>query len=140
MSRYLVTPIGRPTKFKTITSRPRLQSRTIGCIGSLLFSGIRSGVFLCLGLSMRFAELELSVKYLRSSAGLGGRLERPSPCRVRAAPRRELRRMPSETSKKLQKHRKTRRNSEGFGCIFTPCSACMIYKFVIILNGSELLL
>ena len=38
---------------------------------------------------MRFAELDISVKQLRSSAGLGGRLQRPSPCRVRSAHWRE---------------------------------------------------
>ena len=84
-----------------------------------LISGIRSGVFFRLGLSMRFAELEFSVKQLRSSAGFGGRLQRPSPCRVRSAPRREHGRMPSQTSEKLQKYRMSTRNSGDFRCIFT---------------------
>ena len=56
---------------------------------------------------------------LRSSAAFWGRLQRPSPCRVRSAHRRERGRMPSETSEKLQNHRMSRRNFADFGCIFS---------------------
>ena len=45
-----------------------------------------------------------SVKSLRSSAVFGGRLQRPSPCLIRSAPRRERGWMLSETSEKLQKN------------------------------------
>ena len=49
---------------------------------------------------MRFSELEFSVKPLRSSAVFGGRLKRPSPCRIRSAPGRDRVRGLSETSKR----------------------------------------
>ena len=68
----------------------------------ILFFGDSVGSFFRLGLSMRFAELEFSVKSLRSSAVFGGRLKRPSPCGIRSAPRPERGRIPSETSEKLQ--------------------------------------
>ena len=89
----------------------------------ILFGGDSVRTFFFLRLSMRFAELEFSVKWLRSSAVFGGRLKRPSPCRIRSAPRRERGRMPSETSEKLQKYRKSRRNSRPLGCVLNVCSA-----------------
>ena len=49
-----------------------------------------------LGLSKRFSELEFSVKSLRSSAVFGGRLKRPSPCRIRFARGRDRVRRLSE--------------------------------------------
>ena len=55
----------------------------------IIFFGDSVRSFFRLGLSMRFSELEFSVKWLRSSAVFGGRLQRPSPCRIRSAPRRE---------------------------------------------------
>ena len=64
------------------------------------FSGGFGQEFVRLGLSLRFSELEISVKELRSGAVFGGRLQRPSPCHIRSAPRRERRRMLSETSEK----------------------------------------
>ena len=66
----------------------------------ILFGGIRSGVFCRLSLSMRFSELEFSIKPLRSSAVFGGRLKRPSPCRIRSAHGRDRVRGLSETSEK----------------------------------------
>ena len=56
--------------------------------------------FFRLGLSIRFSELEFSVKSLRSSAVVGGRLLPPSLCRIRSAPCQD--RVPglSETSEK----------------------------------------
>ena len=60
---------------------------------------MRPGAFLRLGLSMRFSELEFSVKWLRSSA-VFGMLKRPSPCRIRSAPGRDRVRGVSETSEK----------------------------------------
>ena len=55
---------------------------------------------------MRFAELEFSVEYsfVRAPPSVRGRLQRPLPCRVRSAHRRERGWMPSETSsERLQK-------------------------------------
>ena len=47
-------------------------------------------VFFRFGFSVRSAERESSVEKLRlSGAVFGGRFQRPSPCRVRSAPRRE---------------------------------------------------
>ena len=72
----------------------------------LFFRGrIWSGVFFRLGLSMRFSELEFSVKSFRSSAVFGGRLKRPSPCRMRSAPGRDRVCGLSETSEKCTKKR-----------------------------------
>ena len=62
-----------------------------------------------------------------SSAGFGGRLQRPSLCNIRSAHRRERGRMPIETSEKLQKYRVLRRNS-GDLVVFYVCSAWIIYK------------
>ena len=59
--------------------------------------------FFRLGLSLRFAELEFAVEYLRSSAGFGGQLQCPLPCRVCSAPLLKRGRIPSETSEVLQK-------------------------------------
>ena len=64
----------------------------------ILFGGNSVRRFFHLGVSMRFSELEFSVKYLRSSAVFGGRRTRPSPCRIRSAPGRDRVRGLSETS------------------------------------------
>ena len=66
----------------------------------ILFGGGSVSCFFRLGLSMGCSELEASVKSLRSSAVFGGRLRRPSPCRIRSAPRRERGQTLSETSEK----------------------------------------
>ena len=66
----------------------------------IIFGGDSVWSFFRLGLSMRFSELEFSVKSLRSSAVFGGRLKRPSPCRIRSASGRDRVRGLSETSEK----------------------------------------
>ena len=122
---FMAEPIRMKMKLLHTCGRSRSKHININIyiyIRSFFFSGIRSGVVCRLGLSMRFAELEFSVKSLRSRAVFGGRLKRPSPCCIRSAPRRERGRMPSETSEKLQKYRMSRRNSGDFGCIFTSAA------------------
>ena len=92
-----------------------------------LFQGFGQEV-VSLGLRMRFAELEFSVKLLRSSAGFGGRLQRSSPWLVRSEHRRDRGRMPSETMEKLQKYRMSRKQFRRFWLYLKVCSAWMIYK------------
>ena len=81
---------------------------------------------------MQFAELEFSVKYLRSSAVFGGRLKRPLPCRIRSAPRHERGRMPGETSEKLQIISHVEEQFLRFWLYLNACSAWMIYEIGII--------
>ena len=81
------------------------------CMYDHSFFGDSVRSFFRLGFSMRFAEIESSVKWLRLSTVFGGRLKRPLPCRIRSVRRRERGRMPSETSEKLQKYCMSRRNS-----------------------------
>ena len=62
-----------------------------------------------------------------------GRLQRPSPCRVRSAHRCERGRMPSETSEKLQKDRMYVEEEFRRSWLYlSVCSAWMIYKIGII--------
>ena len=67
---------------------------------------------------------------------LRGRLQRPSPCRVRSAHRRERGRMPSDTGEKFQKYRMSRRNSGDFGCILMSAAPGKFTKLASFPNGS----
>ena len=69
----------------------------------IIFLGGSVRSFFDLGLSMRFSELEFSVKYFRSNAVFGLRLKRPTPCRIRSTRDRDQARGLSETSEKQKR-------------------------------------
>ena len=82
------------TLVRSFLSRPKYAIRGIGILGRI---------------------------WLGSSAAFGGRLQRPSPCRVRSAHRRERGRVSSETSECRGKILEKMLNLNG-------CNAWMIYK------------
>ena len=63
-------------------------------------TGIWSGVFFVSASVWDSRNWNFSVKSIRSSAVFGGRLQRPSPCLIRSAPRRERRWGLNETCEK----------------------------------------